>query len=247
LHLGIPLTVSEEAKLHLGSSGLRTAVVDAAQVMMHDIHLSPPAFRHTPSGSFTVGTALDDLSDYTAKADADQTVDFNFRPETRKLGIEYNGYEISAACIDPDAIRQEPDIPEDLDLPNHFTVSVEDMKDRLEVCAMVNNNVAISCDPDDGVVQISAQGDTDDVITELTQDDLIRSNLREHTRSLFSTGYLVNASVGSGQTKAKLFDAIPSEEVTITIGQEFPMWLDYEYADGHGEVRSMLAPRLEDS
>jgi len=236
-------TISDECKLHLGKNGLSTALVDPANVMMHDLSLSKSAFRETPSGSFTVGTNMESLGDYTAKAGDGQTVDFSFIPKTRKLEIKYNGYDITLACIDPDSIRQEPDVP-DMDLPNQFTVETSALKDRLETCEIASNHVAIECDPDADEVHIIGEGDTDDVRTTLTTDDMIRHNIREETRSMYSIGYLVKHT-GTNSANAQLLNNIPSDEISVMVGQEFPIWFDYEYAGGHGEVRTMLAPRIE--
>jgi len=233
-------TAGDESKLHLGKDGLQTRIVDAANVMMHDIDVSPSAFREVPSGSYTVGTNLVRLQDYTSKAGSDQTVDFSFTPAKRMLDIQYNGYEIDLACIDPDAIRQEPDLP-DMDLPNHFTADKSRIQDALEVCAMASDHVVIECDADAGEVSFMAEGDTDDVAVVLDETDLgENTRIQEDTRAMYSIAYLVN----SGE-RAPLFPEIPKGDVTVTIGDEFPIWFDYTYSDGNAKVRTMLAPRIE--
>lgn len=241
--LDILQTAGSEAKLHLGADGLDVHLVDPANVMMHHIDVSPSAFRHTPGGSFTFGANLERLQDFCAKADADQSIDFSFKPKTREMNIQYANVDYDMACIDPDSIRNEPDVNE-LDLPNHFTVALSDLKDALYHVDLVSDHVDITCDADAETVAIVGDGDTDDVRVALDEDDLIRSHIREDTEALFSMPYLYSGSDGSGDY-GKAVKKIPGDEVTITCGEEFPMWLDYEYADGNAEVRTMLAPRIQ--
>lgn len=239
--LEILQAASKEARLHLGSDGLEIRVVDPANVMMIYLALNPSAFDFTPSGSFTVGTNLVKLQEYTSKAGSDQTIDFAFTPKTRELNVSYRGYYIDMACIDPDAIRQEPDLP-DLDLPNTITLKTADVVDTLDVANMMSDQVRISCHPDaDEKVRFYAEGDTDDVDKGFTADDTIDGKVTEESEAWFSLNYLIDGT----DSYSGVFKQIPSDEVTLTLGDEFPMFIDFEYADGSGDVRVLLAPRIQ--
>lgn len=238
--LDILQTTAKEAKLHLGADGLRTKVVDPASVMMIDIQVSPAAFQSVPSGSFTVGTDLEKLEELISKADADQTIDFSYKPETRELDISYNRASVDMACIDPDAIRQEPDLPEDMELPNHFTADLSEFRNGLEMAEVVSNHVDIVCNSDADEVVISAEGDTDDTTWTLTDDELSDYHIREDTLSKYSQSYLTFKKEGYGG----LLKHIPDGDVTVSVGDEFPMWVEFSYAGGAASVTAMLAPRI---
>jgi proliferating cell nuclear antigen len=84
------------------------------------------------------------------------------------------------------------------------------------------------------VFYVDAEGDTDDVHLELGEEDLIDLVAGE-ARSLFSLDYLKDMN-----------KAIPSDaEVTIELGQEFPVKLHFDIAEGEGNVTYMLAPRIQ--
>jgi proliferating cell nuclear antigen len=240
--LDVLQTAADEAKLHLGADGLEVHIVDPANVMMHHIDVSAAAFRTTPSGSFTVGVNLERLADFCAKAGSGQTIDFSFKPATRELNIQYDRVDYDMACIDPDSIRKEPDV-NDLDLPNWATVPTSDLSDALYHADLVSDHVNLTCDSDAETLTVTAEGDTDDVTVTLDDAEFVNHHIREDTTAKFSMAYLYSGSQGSGD-HGKVVKEIPGEEVTVTLGDEFPMWLDYEYADGDAEVRTMLAPRI---
>lgn len=240
--LEILQAASKEARLHLGGDGLSVKVVDPANVMMINLELSPSAFEFTPDGSYTVGSNLGALQDYTSKADGEQTVDFSFAPKTRELNVEYRGYEIDMACIDPDAIRQEPDLP-DLDLPNTVTLKTSDFKEALEMANLVSDQVSLCCDPTaDEKFWLDAEGDTDDILKGFDADDFRdETKVTEETLSWYSLGYLIDGA----DSYSGLFQQIPADEVTLTLGDEFPVLMDFDYADGSGHVTALLAPRIK--
>lgn len=231
---------ARETRFHLGQDGLDSKVVDPANVMMVDISLAPRAFELTPSGSYTVGVNLQSIEDYTSKADADQSIDFSFNAKNRKLNVTYANKDLNVACIDPDAIRAEPDLP-DLDHPNTVTVDVEDLRDAFELCNMMSDHIGLHCDPDAGELIVSAEGDTDDVTVEFGRDETLDpTKLTEATGSLFSADYLIDGT----DSYSGLFEKVPDGEVTLQLGDEMPVIIDFEYADGAGEVTALVAPRI---
>jgi proliferating cell nuclear antigen len=84
------------------------------------------------------------------------------------------------------------------------------------------------------VFYVDAEGDTDDVHLELGAEDLI-SLTPGPAHSLFSLDYLKDMN-----------KAIPKDtEVTIELGEEFPVKMHFEIAEGQGHVTFMLAPRIQ--
>jgi len=106
------------------------------------------------------------------------------------------------------------------------------LSDALDMADYVSDHIALECDTDDGLIA-AAEGDTDDVTVSLA-DDVSDGTVSEATRSLYSLEYL-----------SDLVGVVPAEEVTVRLGQEMPLVMTYEYADGHGFVDARLAPRIE--
>ena len=171
--------------------------------------------------------------DIVGMADSDQLVHLELDEETRKLHISLDGLEYTLALIDPDSIRQEPDLP-DLDLSAEIVVEGRDIDRAVTAADMVSDHIALGVDPDDEEFYVDAEGDTDDVHLELGTEDLIDLTAGE-ARSLFSLDYLKDMD-----------KAIPSDaEVTTELGEEFPVKMHFGYAEGDGHVTFMLAPRIQ--
>ncbi|MFC6837112.1 DNA polymerase sliding clamp [Halomarina ordinaria] len=223
----------DECKIRLEEDELTIRAVDPANVGMVDLSLSAAAFESYEADGGVIGVNLTRLEDIAKMADADQLVQFELDEETRKLHIQIEGLEYTLALIDPDSIRQEPDLP-DLDLPATVVVEGRDIDRAVKAADMVSDHIALGVDVDEEVFYVDAEGDTDDVHFELDREDLIDLSAGE-ARSLFSLDYL-----------KEMNKALPKDgEITIELGQEFPVKLHLEIAEGQGQVTYMLAPRIQ--
>src|SRR6056297_2866249 len=190
----------DECKIHLEEDGIAIRAVDPANVGMVDLSLDSAAFESYEADGGLIGVDLSRLEDIAGMADSGQLIQLELDEETRKLHIQIDGLEYTLALIDPDSIRQEPDIP-DLDLPALIVIE---------------------------------GADTDHVHLELGRDDLVDLTAGP-AHSLFSLDYLKDMN-----------KAIPNDvEVSIELGEEFPVKLHFETAEGLGEVSYMLAPRIQ--
>lgn len=229
--LDIQQAIVDGARIHLSADGLASTFVDPANVAMMDMALDAGIFEQVPSGQITMGANLERLEDMLSKAGADDTVTLALNQETMKLSIRYGGVTGELALIDPDSIRTEPDMS-GMELPNELTLKTAALADALGMADYVSDHIALVCDTDDGLIA-AAEGDTDDVTVSLA-DDVSDGTVSEATRSLYSLEYL-----------SDLVGVVPAEEVTVRLGQEMPLVMTYEYADGHGFVDARLAPRIE--
>lgn len=223
----------DECKIHLEEDGLAIRAVDPANVGMVDLELDASAFESYEADGGIIGVNLDRLDDIAGMANGDQPVQLELDEETRKLHIQIDGLEYTLALIDPDSIRQEPDIP-DLDLSAEIVVEGKDIDRSVKAADMVSDHIALAVNTDDESFVVEAEGDTDDVRLELTREDLIDLTPGD-ARSLFSLDYLKDMN-----------KAIPSNaEVTVELGEEFPAKLHFDIAEGQGNVTFMLAPRIQ--
>ena len=223
----------DECKVRLEADGLTIRAVDPANVGMVDLELSAAAFESYETDGGVIGVNLDRLADIVGMGDADQLVHLELDEETRKLHISLDGLEYTLALIDPDSIRQEPDLPE-LDLSAEVVIEGRDIDRAVTAADMVSDHIALGVDADDEEFYVDAEGDTDDVHLELGREDLIALTPGE-ARSLFSLDYL------DDMNKAISSDA----EVTMELGEEFPVKMHFGYAEGDGHVTFMLAPRIQ--
>ncbi|WP_114578000.1 DNA polymerase sliding clamp [Saliphagus sp. LR7] len=223
----------EECKIHLDEDGLQIRAVDPANVGMVDLSLSADAFESYEADGGLIGIDLSRLEDIAGMAETGQLVQLELDEETRKLQIQIDGLEYTLALIDPDSIRQEPDIP-DLDLPAEVVLEGRDINRSVTAADMVSDHITLGVDDGEEYFYVDAEGDTDDVHLELTEEDLIDLQTGP-AHSLFSLDYLKDMN-----------KAIPTDaEVTLELGEEFPIKLHYGFAEGDGQVTYMLAPRIQ--
>jgi len=223
-----------ECKIHLTEDGLDIRAVCAANVAMVDVSLDAGAFESYDADGGTLGVDLERLEDVLGMADSDDLVAFELDDETRKLHIEIDGLEYTLALIDPDSIRQEPDIP-DLDLPATYVFEGRRLDRAVTVADLVSDHIRIEGVAAD-TLAFSADGDTDDAEDRLVQDDLLSGRLDgEAVASLFSLDYLKDMK-----------KAVPSDaDVSLLLGDEMPIKMRYSKSDGDVSVLNLLAPRIQ--
>jgi proliferating cell nuclear antigen len=223
----------DECKIHLGEDGLEIRAVDPANVGMVDLSLDADAFESYEADGGLIGVNLVRLQDIAGMADSDQLVQLELDEETRKLHISIDGLEYTLALIDPESIREEPDLP-DLDLSSTIVIEGRDIDRAVTAADMVSDHIELGVDEDEETFYVKAEGDTDDVHLELDADDLIDLTVGPAS-SLFSLEYLKNMN-----------KAIPKDaEVRTELGEEFPVKLHFDIAEGEGTVTYMLAPRIQ--
>jgi len=232
-------TIVDEMKLHINQDGFYGAAVDPASVGMVEESLSESAFEHYSSTGGLLGINLDRIDDILGLASPDDLIEVDLDQETRKFHIQIGGLEYNVALIDPQSIREEPDIP-DLDLPAEIVLEGAKLTRGVKAADMISDHILLRLDEtgDEPVFIIEAEGDTDEVEDRLTPEDLIDLTTGAAS-SLFSLDYLKDFN-----------KAIPkNREVRIKLGEEFPVKIIFDNIEVddelHGTVTMMLAPRIQ--
>lgn len=226
-----PLAMVSEAKLQLGTGGLSITAVDAANVGMVDVQLRAPAFEKYESDGAMIGVDLERFADVVDMANSGDVVHVYLDEETRKLHVEAGTMDFEIGLIDPDMIRQEPDIP-DVDLPATVTLSGAQLSRAHEGSDMVARSFTLAMD--DEAFTISADGDTDRFSERYTERDV------EHMSTADAEGmYSVDYFKDIVKTLSK------DDHVTVKLGQELPTQVEMAFAGGKGHVEYMVAPRID--
>ncbi|AFH22107.1 PCNA-like protein [environmental Halophage eHP-16] len=230
-------TIVDESKLRFDETGLQSRAVDPANVAMADVTVPDAAFKRLNVGDdeTTLGINLETLADVLGMAESGDDLIARLNAETKKLELSFpnTGLEYTCALIDPDAIRQEPDIP-DLDLGGEFVVPGRAIDRGLSAADLVSDHIRFEGVADD-TLRLSADGDTDTV--DLVIDDtLIDGELTsdDQTESLFSLEYLNDITRPIGSDTA----------VTVDLGSEMPVKLHFGMGDDIN-VSAMVAPRIQ--
>jgi proliferating cell nuclear antigen len=227
-----------ECKLHCNEDGLAVQAVGPANVAMTAMELDAAACASYRSGGETLGLNLERFVEVIGMADSDQIIHLELDAD-RKLEIEMGGLEFTLALIDPDSIRDEPDLP-DLDLPATYVFEASEFSRGLTAADLVGDHVELV--GADGELSVVAEGDTDDVTTALDEDALLHSAHAgdERVSSLFSLDYMEDLTAPLSK----------DDECSLQLGDEFPMRLKYSLGEDGDEpvsVTSMCAPRIQNN
>ena len=227
----------DECHVQLRAEGIRLPATDPAAVASVDVHLDAAAFESYSATEGTLGVDLTRFAEIVGMADREQLVHLELDEETRKLHVAIDELEYTLALIDPDSIRSPPDLSDPgFEFEGHATLETGDLTRVVKAAAMVSDHVALGIDPTHeagDAFYAEATGDTDDVDVTLPADDLVDIDPGD-AHSLYSIDYL-----------ADIDRAVPTDaDVTLSLGTEVPLGVDYEFADGRGSVEYLLGPRI---
>jgi proliferating cell nuclear antigen len=223
----------DECKIHLNEDGLAIRAVDPANVGMVDLTLEKEAFESYTGNGGIIGVNLSRLEDIAAMADNNDTIFLDLDQESHKLHTQTAGLEYTLALIDPESIRKEPEFP-DLDLSAKIVAEGSDLDRGVKASDMVSDHIRLAVDAEEEAFIMSAEGDTDDVHLNVDNEDLIEIN-GGAANSVFSLDYLKQMNIAIDKNAA----------VTVELGEEFPVKIDYDFAAGMGHTTYMLAPRIQ--
>lgn len=225
-------TLVEEAKLRLSKDGISIKAVDPANVAMISFDLHPDAFESYECTDGEIGLNLETLVDILSMAERSDKIEIELDSEAHNLLLRMGGLAYTLSLTDLAAMRKEPKVPS-LELPAKVTLKGRDLYRAVKAAEKVSDHLAFGVDGN--AFFMEAEGDTNRVRLQLTKDELIGLDASGPVRSLFSLDYL--SDMGKAISKAN--------EVTIHLGKDYPVKINFSVAGGKGKVEYLLAPRIE--
>lgn len=231
----------DEARVEPHDGGLRTETVDPANVALARVTCGAGAFETAPTSGGAFGITVSKLRDLVSDA---ETVALAHDDDTRKLDITFGPYRYTHATIDPEHLR-ESDGSLEMDLNFEAQLDGDQLREAVEWFFEFTTHIRLGYDPGAETFWMAADErsgnsiGTDDGVFELARPDLVAVRQHGHADSMYSADYFLD-----------IVRAIPEDrEVTIRVGEEFPMVLSYPIHDSAGEacgrVEFMQAPRIQ--
>ena len=223
----------EECRIRVDPEGLRIRAADPAMVALVEVSLDADVFERYEATEEVLGVDLDRLREVLTVADADDQLRLELDAETRTLGVEIGTLSYTLALIDPESIRDEPDLPAH-DPPAEVQVRGAQLDRGIRAADMVADHLRLRVDDDAEQFAIEAEGDTDDVAVELTREE-VEELVAGHADSLYSLDYL-----------RAMNKAIPAEAtVSLELGEEFLAGVHFDATEPGPAVSYRLAPRIQ--
>jgi len=221
----------DEARFKLTENGLVVRAVDPANVAMVSLELSKEGFEQFEATESELGIDLTKIKSLLEMADKSDNIELGLDEESHKFKIKTGNLDYSVGLLDPESIRKEPKIPK-LDLPARISLKGEHIQRAIKATFKVAEYMMIGVRGT--ILFFEAEGDADKICIELAKDQLIQFQPAE-VKSLYSLDYLADISKILGT----------SDGVELHLGKDMPLEINLKIADGHGDVKIMLAPRVE--
>jgi proliferating cell nuclear antigen len=224
-------TLVDEAKFTVNADGLTIRAVDPAHIAMVDLTLSKDAFEEFKADETEIGLDIDKLSQFLKLAHGNEIVDLKHDEDKRRLNIVIGDITRRMSLIDTTGMS-DPKVP-NLNLPATVTLKVDDLVQGIKASETVSDHIALVASPEG--FEMTCEGDMDQVQWKKAKKDLESLESPSSVRSLFPLEYFANMlrAVSAGVS------------VTMHLGNDYPVKVEFKIAEGKGEVRYLLAPRIE--
>lgn len=227
-----------ELKLHASDDGLHYRTVDGANVAMMSVDVPAACFERYDVDETTIGLDLKKTMGALrlARQSEPDGIALNYADEMLNTSVQrdYDGttldLEHSHKTLEPESIRDEPD-DVDIDWSGTATLSRDLFGDVVETIGTVTGYHRFVSDGDDLVIAASDDlGASRAVVEGVLDGGPADSTLSGH--------YL--------ETALSAFAAIGAEELTLSLGEDIPMRIDWSVELGGESVTGywMQAPRV---
>jgi proliferating cell nuclear antigen len=224
-------TLVDEAKFNIDADGLELKAVDPAHVAMVDMKVEKSAFEEFSADETELGIDLDKIKEVLRLARAGDIIEMEQDENKNRLVLNVGNITRRMNLVDT-AGMSDPKVP-NLNLPAKITVTSDELQKGIRAAETVSDHIALNASPEG--FEMFSEGDTDSVSLKLPKDLLISLEVSEKVKSLFPLDYFQN-----------MIRSIPSGTVvTINLGNDYPVKLEFEIADKKGVVHYLLAPRIE--
>lgn len=224
-------TLVDEAKFKVDKDGISLRAVDPAHVAMVELSLSKNAFDEYSGTETELGIDMERLEDILRLAHSGEKLAIEHTDGKNHLVVTIGRLTRRMALVDT-AGMSDPRVP-NIELPSSIVLKAEQLSFGLKASDKISDHIALVAE--EGYFEMSSEGDSDSVEYRLPKDDLVAIDSKQKVRSLFPLDYFQNMARAIS----------PSSQVTINLGNNYPVRMEFDIAEGKGHVKYLLAPRVE--
>jgi proliferating cell nuclear antigen len=220
-----------EVKFNINSKGIFLRAVDPAHVAMIDLNIEKKAFEEYKADDMELGVDMDKLSGIMRLSTSGDIVTLEYDETANRLIIKIGNLVRKMSLIDT-AGMPDPKMP-NLNLPAKAILKATEINRGVKASEAVSDHLAVILNKDN--FEMFAEGDTDTVNLKLPKDLLVELTSDNNYKSLFSIDYFSNM----------IKPVKGDDDVTIYLGNDNPIKLEFNIANNKGHVKYLLAPRIE--
>ncbi|WP_019176118.1 proliferating cell nuclear antigen (pcna) [Methanomassiliicoccus luminyensis] len=224
-------TLVDEAKFKIDPEGMELKAVDPAHVAMVDMRVERTAFEEFSADDTEIGVDLDKIKEVLRLARSGDVIEMEQDEDKNRLVLHVGNITRRMNLVDTTGMN-DPKVP-NVSLPTKIAVTSDELQKGIRAAESVSDHIALTASPDG--FEMFSEGDTDSVSLKLPKELLISIECDEKVRSLFPLDYFSN-----------MVRSIPGGSVvSINLGSDYPVKLQFDIADKKGSVNYLLAPRIE--
>jgi proliferating cell nuclear antigen len=220
-----------EVKFNITPKGIFLRAVDPAHVAMVDLEIKSEAFDEYKATNMELGIDMDKFASIMRLSTSSDIVNMEYDEDTNRLIIKIGNLVRKMGLIDTTGMP-DPKMPT-LNLPAKVIIKASELTQGVRASETVSDHLALTVNKDD--FELFAEGDTDTVNLKLHKDLLLELTTNSKYKSLFSIDYFSN-----------MIKPVRGEDpITIMLGNDNPIRVEFDIAENKGHVTYLLAPRIE--
>ncbi len=229
------VAVVDEGKVRISDEDLNLRAVDPSNVAMVTFQLQRDAFdvyrfSNGDGAELEMGIDFPKLGGILGIGGREQ-VRLSVDDNVQKLNVQMGSLTYTVNLLDPSSLRKEPKVPE-LEFPVQVVIDTEEFRRTIRAAEKIGEHILFGVEGDEFYMEV--EGEMDKLRLGMRKEQLI--HLTPGTlHSLFTLDYISAMSKGMGHV----------DHITLNLGKNYPLQIEFEIADGKGKVSYLLAPRVE--
>jgi proliferating cell nuclear antigen len=225
-------TLVSEVKLSISKDGIEVKAVDPSHVAMLVLKLNKSAFETFTGEPTEIGVDVEKLKEMLRLAKPGDVIDLQYDGGKSRLVVSVGKVTRQMSVVDPAGIT-DPKVP-NVTPPGLVVVKMEELRQGIRGSESIADHVTLTVAPEGFTMH--SEGETDRVDLKIPKESLSKLEVKESVRSMYPLDFF-SSMVKSITT---------SEEVTLHVGNEYPLKIEFNVANGVGDGRYLLAPRVEE-
>ncbi|HEC77431.1 MAG TPA: proliferating cell nuclear antigen (pcna) [Thermoplasmatales archaeon] len=223
----------DETKFKISPDGIYGRTFDPAHVGMIDFKIKKEIFEEYECKEETeIGVDLEKLKDIIKIATNEEIIEFQHDKSEGRLIVTKGNITRKLSLLDTSEMRDTK--APSLDLPAEIVAPIAEIAQAIKVAESFSDHVTLMADSEG--FQMIAEGDSDVLELKLSKDKLYNLKCEEKVKSMFPLDYFSKMIKMAGSK---------SDEITINLGNDYPIKLSFEIAEGNIKIIYLLAPRIE--
>ncbi len=230
--VGVISTLVPEVKLVVTPEGLEAKAVDPSHVAMLVVRLTKSAFEEFSGEPVEIGLDLEKVREVLQLARPGDSLEIHYDNTKARLVVSVGKLSRSMSVVDPQGMS-DPKVPA-VTPTAKVSLKIEDLRQGIRGSESISDHVTLTLDPEG--FTLHSEGENDRVDLRLPKDALISLETREPTRSMYPLDFFSNM----------VKSIVTADSVTLALGNQYPLKLDFTLASGNGDGQFLLAPRVEE-